>query len=247
VRLEWLVVFSVVCALACGETFDTGASGNGGAASASRSASQASNGATTSSAQGGSSCGPGSVAEVSDGFEAGPFDPQWQLWNDEGASVAQDNELVLSIALGTMTRYAGVSSTSTYSLASCAVTVKLAHPPTSAGTIAFLKLNDGGRSNYLWTYVSIGIPNRLVFGYRKDGIEAQEVETMLDASEQRYWRIAEKNGEIVWQTAPDGEAWVTARQEPSPFPIDQVRINLGAGSETTIATATEARFDDLNL
>ena len=64
-----------------------------------------------------------------------------------------------------------------------------------------------------------------------------------DSVAARWWRRRESTGSLFFDTAPDGLAWTTRIPIPDPSPLDDVRIDLGAGTHEAVATPGQARFD----
>jgi len=51
-----------------------------------------------------------------------------------------------------------------------------------------------------------------------------------DASKHRFWKLAERAGEISWQTSPDGSAWTTLCTAPtSSVDVDDLEVEIGVG------------------
>lgn len=72
----------------------------------------------------------------------------------------------------------------------------------------------------------------------------------LGASEpmtDRWWRLSEREGKVTLETSGDGAAWRRRGAIPTPFPLDDVQVTLGARNEVGDATPGRARFRCFNL
>jgi hypothetical protein len=81
-----------------------------------------------------------------------------------------------------------------------------------------------------------------VVGTAADGTRASVV---YDPVLHRHWRLREQDGILYWETSPDRSSWRLLHSEPVPFAAEHVRGVIGAAGQQ--ATATEARFEDVNL
>ncbi len=62
---------------------------------------------------------------------------------------------------------------------------------------------------------------------------------------ERFWRIREDDGEMVWELSTDRQTWSELHRRALPFPVDHVRgLVSGDGG---IPTASRIRFDDVNV
>jgi len=64
----------------------------------------------------------------------------------------------------------------------------------------------------------------------------------------RWWQIREQDGTLYWETSPDGVSFVERVTWPVAqlFPVDLIRVEIGASTEATESNPGEAHFDNLN-
>lgn len=62
-----------------------------------------------------------------------------------------------------------------------------------------------------------------------------------------WWRLREHDGDLYFETAPDGLTWRSRLSEPTPFSLDDVEIALGAGTYQAVTTPGRARFHCYNV
>lgn len=82
------------------------------------------------------------------------------------------------------------------------------------------------------------------------GGSASVTTVTYDPEQHRWWRIAvDAEGNVLWQTSPNGEEWTTRREKASAIPLDeeaQVRLQTGEwGGGTLEPEYTE--FDNLTV
>ena len=63
-----------------------------------------------------------------------------------------------------------------------------------------------------------------------------------------YWRLRADQTTLFFETSIDGSAWVLRGSGPHLFPLDNLRIRIGAGTYAALmAPPGQARFDCLNV
>ncbi len=62
-----------------------------------------------------------------------------------------------------------------------------------------------------------------------------------------WWRLSASDGEVVFDTSPDGAAWRERLRGPEPFSFDDVYISLGAGTWMPTPSPGQARFGCYNV
>jgi len=70
---------------------------------------------------------------------------------------------------------------------------------------------------------------------------------LYDPVADAWWRLREDGGTVRFDTSPDGIAWAPRAQIPDPFPLDNLRVSLGAGAYFAIANPGQARFHCFNV
>ena len=67
-----------------------------------------------------------------------------------------------------------------------------------------------------------------------------------DPSADLWWRLRESGGTLFFETSPDGKQWNVRSQGPDPIPLDDVTIDIGAGTYNPV-TPGEAHFRCYNV
>jgi hypothetical protein len=62
-----------------------------------------------------------------------------------------------------------------------------------------------------------------------------------------WWRLSAIDGEVVFDTSPDGVAWRERLRGPEPFSFDDVYVSLGAGTWMPTPSPGQARFGCYNV
>jgi hypothetical protein len=62
-----------------------------------------------------------------------------------------------------------------------------------------------------------------------------------------WWRLRERDGELFFETSPDGQTWSIRVQAADPMPFDDVEIAIGAGTWQFVASPGRARFHCYNV
>jgi len=63
-----------------------------------------------------------------------------------------------------------------------------------------------------------------------------------------WWRIgADENDFVTFETSADGVTWQVRGSGPSPMPLDNVQIDIGAGNWGGVSDPGTARFDCFNV
>jgi hypothetical protein len=84
------------------------------------------------------------------------------------------------------------------------------------------------------------------FGFTAAGID-YNTGTPYDPLLDRWWRVRETDGELFFETAPDGLAWATRVRVPTPTSLDDVSFALGAGTRQFVEQPGRGQFRCFNV
>ena len=81
------------------------------------------------------------------------------------------------------------------------------------------------------------------------GGETSAEQIDYDAEAHRWWRLSHTPGHLNYQTSSDGTAWAIQLSVPQPVWIDNIHIELQAGSEVSDETEAlkQATFSSFSL
>ena len=93
--------------------------------------------------------------------------------------------------------------------------------------------------------------NRLMFISSGGSLLAREVVAGTPTTEvlgvsDTWWRIRESEGNVLWDTSPDGNTWTNRWSQPVAFAIGALDLMVNAGYYGT-ETATDAYLDNVNV
>lgn len=195
---------------------------------------------------GGGKCG-GTSALVSEFSGNDAITGAWSANSWGGANITELNgELVVSVPTGTMGGFgAVVNSDYHYDIREDSVWIDVTRVMNSNVSA--------------WTYFNIGLDgdnyieiyhegSDLIFGQEIDGNHTKFKTIPYDATAHRFWKIRESGGKAYFETAPDGQIWTEQLQISTNllFPMDLVRVEIGAGSDGVQMDPGEAHFDNFN-
>lgn len=182
--------------------------------------------------------GCGGLALLRDDFATVARDPQWDYFEDPGATVVEaGGHLAISLTGGAGGPYAGYLSGYRYDLTDSAITVEVS-AVAGHNTILEVRNYEGDRVQMVAGDTQLVAA---VFGGPNQG-EPNAIP--YDAVAQRWWRLRESAGTLTWEYSANGTAWTELASVPDPIALDHVRGVLAAGD--ALATTTEARFETLN-
>ena len=88
--------------------------------------------------------------------------------------------------------------------------------------------------------------DNLLLGLSTGGGSPSATSITYDPAQHRWWQIREAQGELHWETSPDGKAWATRRTVPTPDFVSTLHVVLGAGTSASIADPGAVHFDHFN-
>lgn len=180
----------------------------------------------------------GSLSLLSDPFEDGVAPPWFERFEETGVTVTETGgQLVVALAAGTGDAYGGYRSTHYYDLTSGVFETKVGQ---LGGVHTILEIRD-----HQDRVVQLTVEGASMFAavYNVPGAGIRR--TIPYDPAHTYWRLRVTGPTLFWETSANRTTWNLLHSELVPFDLRHVRGVLAAG--VRIATASQARFDDVNL
>lgn len=175
------------------------------------------------------------LVEVSDDFSG----PLANVWNASGATTAGE-QLQLELPAGSSSQYRGVSTSVGHDLINHCASVQIVMDPGESNAQTFFYA--GPADNRVGFQLQGG---RLRFVRRVNGTQTAPV-VDFEPQTHRYWRMWERDGQIVWFTSADGKTWDEQRRASTPdIGLDDVVFQLGIYTNGGPAK-TLVIYDDFN-
>ena len=189
-------------------------------------------------------CGPSSVAALVDDFNDDLIGPLWGVY--QISATAQEINHHVEIAVpGAPGKFAGFVSATAYSLLGCHGSIAVVQSPQHPSTSTHLSFSpDPSSGADLVEVQQIGGSLRFVMVVAGLTTEACQIPYLPVAH--RYWRVRERGGDLLWETAPDGVAWTVHRREKTPPFVASVRVDFGVIPVAADLAGTGI-FDDFDL
>lgn len=177
------------------------------------------------------------ASSLSDDFSTIPFADDWT--QNDTCMAQQVGELVATPSPGGS--FCLAYTKAGYHLTCDSITVQVPEvtPPTvGVQTVIYLAASDNSH------------PVQLLLeggGFELDaGADIIPTPGAYDPTNDRWWRLAEHDGDLSFLTSPDGMTWNVRGHGPVPRLFDDVSIVLGAGTWEAVATPGEAHFHCYN-
>jgi len=182
---------------------------------------------------------------LSDDFEDGARDVRWaRTFTATGCSVGETNGAFVGTppAIATSARNCGYLSAAAYDLVGSQLVLEVAKMlAVDSPATAFLKLTDETNQHGVELRQAAG---QLQCRRWQAGVSSSLGETTWDPVAQRFWRIAESEGLVRFQTSPDGGAWTTrCSANTSSVDVDDVEIAIGVGQPGPVASGAPGTFE----
>jgi hypothetical protein len=178
----------------------------------------------------------GNLTLLRDGFDTVAPEPYFRSWNDIGTSVTESGgQLVLDID-SNVDGYAGYQSAYFYDLRGGSIDTSVAEV---AGSQTILEVR-----NHLGNAAEIVQEGNEILATLQNVAGAGQLATRTWDPAERYWRISEEDGDMVWAVSSDRESWTELHRMPLPFDVAHVQAVLSAGGAS--GSPSQARFDDVN-
>jgi len=223
----------------------TSSSGVGGAVASTSSAGGGGGGG----GGGGTNCGPGTTADFRDDFDDNMTGPQWSPFTSDAAhaSVAETNMTVVAKTDGTNTTATGYSwQQGQRSLIGCEMFIEVKKVVSTVEPIAvvFLLAADGGSTDILEIQQ---FTSQIYFRHVVNNMDMNSTSITFDATLHRWWRMRESNGNVYFDTAPDGKNWTQQHSIQTPaFVSAALNASFGIGVLGIAPSGGVAIFDNLN-
>jgi hypothetical protein len=180
----------------------------------------------------------GNLSLLQDSFDVAGVGSNWYDFADTGSSIAESGgQLVINVNAN-VNAYAGYIGRYLYDLHGAWYEGEVSAVfPSGSNTILEVR-------NYLGNVIQIVHQNGMIAAATYNAPDAQTyAERPWDPAE-RFWRIGEEDGDLVWQVSTDGDTWTDLHRRAPPFEIDHVRGAIAGGG--TGPDAAVARFDGVN-
>jgi hypothetical protein len=210
----------------------------------------------TGGAGGSGGAGGGAPPGCNDSFEhpaasslasdfGGSAPPGW-VDNNADCTSYQGGELAVSPPPATEgnTSYCKIYTAGFYHLTCDAVTLRVSSiANTASGVHTFVYLSPLGGDEVQAAVLVEGGGFLLGMGGNYVPVE----NGTYDPSDDLWWRIGEREGDLMLETSPDGVRWRVRGTARFPAAVDAVQIELGAGAYQPNIPIGEARFDCYNV
>jgi hypothetical protein len=180
----------------------------------------------------------GSTLLLRDDFNDGVAGAEWIPSAPSGVTVTEASQyLSIRLAAGSADIEGVYRSRNAYDLTSSEVAVEVLG---IAGEITALEVRDFADRG-----AAIAVEGANLLALTLDGTaETQRASVRYSATTHRYWRLREASGTLFWETSADRTTWATLHSQALPMPGTYVYTYMLAWGQ--IASASEARFDNLN-
>lgn len=209
----------------------------------------ASSGADGTTGGGGSEECPG-YATIADDFEDGAVGSTWQAFlSPPTYPEERDGALVVTIGASTdgLQHGGGYTNGLIQDFAGCQVTTTVsAVPAAESAAESYLSVVDiGSLGPGTGMYVG-ALQGELRCVLSTDGDAVILGSTPWNPAAHRRWRLREDAGTALCETSDGDDGWVALGSTPTPAYFGAGQVVLGARNRD-VASATEARFEDVNL
>jgi hypothetical protein len=180
----------------------------------------------------------GSTLLLRDDFNDGVTGAAWIPTAVSGVTVSEASQyLSIRLAAGSADVEGVYRSRNAYDLTSSEVAVEVL---AVGGEITALEIRDFADRG-----AAIGVEGTSLLALTLDAsTESTRAQVRYDATAHRHWRLREASGTLFWETSPDRTTWSTLHAQALPMPETYVHAYMLAWGQ--IASASEARFDNLN-
>jgi hypothetical protein len=180
----------------------------------------------------------GSIQLLADDFDDGVTGSEWIASAASGVAVSEASQhLSIRLAAGGADVEGVYRSRNAYDLTSSEVAVEVL---AVGGEITALEVRDFADRG-----AALAVEGGNLLAMTVDGsAESTRAQVRYSATSHRYWRLREASGTLFWETSADRTTWATLHAQALPMPGTYAYAYLLAWGQ--VASATEARFDDLN-
>jgi hypothetical protein len=168
------------------------------------------------------------AASFRDDFAAPPLDPLWDDWRSAGCTVQEADGVLRMTFDGDGNDWCGIHS---------------AHLLDLQGSSFAIDARDAPGVPYFQTYIEVANPRArddyLLIGREAGQWVAEQVVggsavstrgLAYQADAHRWWQLrGDDDGQVFFETSPDGASWTARWDAPAMFDLSQVYIAIGAG------------------
>jgi hypothetical protein len=196
--------------------------------------------------------GPSGLLTLTDNFNNGARDSQWNAGTLDGTGDL--NVLVSETTSGQLqitprinyagNAYNGYTSTITYDLTGRGALVQVVQAGVGTWTDTSLTIGPDALNT-----VEITVENgRLVFQKQVAGVYTDIASVSYVTATHSWWRIRESAGTIYFETSPNGlTSWTIGAQLANPFAVTLVKVSLFAGTRGWVSSPGLAIFDNFDI
>lgn len=174
------------------------------------------------------------ASSVQDDFSVAPFTDRW---GQIGTCTAQTAGALVMTPSTTMTEYCYVFTKASYHLTCDSVLIKVpvvTQPVLGAQTFIYIVRDNQA----LLSVLMEGTGFQMGWFGKTEPVAFSDYVAGRDA----WWRLRELDGETIFETAPDGAAWVERMRARTEQDLSNVEIDFGAGTYMPVAAPEEAQF-----
>lgn len=117
----------------------------------------------------------------------------------------------------------------------------------AAGIAYFEALGPDSQGNKTNKITMLATSQTLFYSVVQAGNEIFMGSQSLDLPNMAFWQMRETQGKVYFEISPDGQSWQELGNTTSPAFLNDVKINIGAGSNNTGSDPGEVHFDNLNI
>jgi hypothetical protein len=177
----------------------------------------------------------GTISLLRDDFATAGDGPFFDLFNGTGIAVNESvGRLVIDLSMTASDVYGGYESTYLYDLHEGELVAQVVETSADA-TILEVR-------GHMGTSAQLVVQGTQIYA----GIFPSPGTIMQRAwqSNERYLRISENNGDMVWWTSTNGTAWTEFHRRALPFDVSHVQGSVGAGG--MVAALSRSSWEEVN-
>lgn len=178
----------------------------------------------------------GNLTLLQDTFDAAGPGAYWYTYADPGSTVGESGgQLVVDVAAN-MDAYAGYNASHLYDLHGGWIDISVGEV---LGSNTILEVR-----NHLGNAAQLVHEDGNLRAAILDGPGAGTLAERPWNPAERYWRLGEDGGDLVWWVSTDRATWSELHRSALPFDVSHVRGLVGGGG--LASAASRARFDDVS-
>jgi hypothetical protein len=186
------------------------------------------------------------AATLVDDFATAPLRPLWDPWSDADCTVLEAAGELNFAFNGTGDSWCGAESFHTYDLRDSEVVVEVSQASVDNNYLSYVYVSVPRDST---TRLEIGMENGgLWLEQDLDDAEQDYAEVDWNATDHRFWRIANQDDKVILSTSPDGTTWTHHVTATPLFDLSAVKIVIAAGAwGAGPGNAVTTRFAGVNV